>query len=47
MQYSKYISVSEEHAASTLRVDVCNSDALKVKPMCLFKAVCLSKRLHT
>lgn len=47
MQYSKYISVSEEYAASTLRVEVCNSDALKVKPTCLFKAVCLSTRLHT
>lgn len=47
MQYSKYIGVSEEHAASTLRVEMCNSDALKVKPTCLFKAVCLSTRLHT
>ena len=46
MQYSKYISVSEELAASTLRVEVSNSDALKMKPTCLFKAVCLSTRLH-
>lgn len=47
MQSSKNISVSEEHAASTLRVEVCNSNALNVKPMCLFKALCLSTRLHT
>jgi hypothetical protein len=47
LQYSKYIGVSEEHAASTLRVEMCNSDGLKVKITCLFKAVCLSTRLHT
>jgi hypothetical protein len=48
MQSSKYISVSEKHAASTLRVEECNSDALKVKPTCLFKAhVSIHKTAHT